>query len=108
MTMAFAIVAFSAVNVGLVLRRERQAPWAPPIFPYLGWIFLGWLLTWAAVELSMFQRLLLTTSLTGPQWLVVLGLSLLAPAFVAIDKAIQLRRIDRDRPASHGSLIDAA
>ena len=56
----------------------------------------------------MFQRLLLTTSLTGPQWMVVLGLSLLAPAFVAVDKAIQLRRIDRDRPASHGSLIDAA
>jgi Ca2+-transporting ATPase len=109
MTMAFAIVAFSAVNVGLVLRRERQAPWASPIFPYLGWIILGWVLTWAAVELSMFQRLLLTTSLTGPQWLVVLGLSLLAPGFVAIDKAIQLRRIDREREAPEDSLtIDAA
>jgi Ca2+-transporting ATPase len=104
MTMAFAIVAFSAVNVGLVLRRERQAPWASPIFPYLGWIILGWLLTWAAVELSMFQRLLLTTSLTGAQWMVVLGLSLLAPAFVAIDKAIQLRRIDRERDTPQQSL----
>ena len=92
MTMAFAIVSFSAVNIGLVLRREREAPWASPVFPFLGWIILGWVLTWAAVELQMLQRLLDTMSLTGRQWVVVLALSLLAPAFVAVDKAIQLRR----------------
>ena len=56
------------------------------------WIILGWVLTWAAVELQMLQRLLDTMSLTGRQWVVVLALSLLAPAFVAVDKAIQLRR----------------
>jgi Ca2+-transporting ATPase len=92
MTMAFAIVSLSAVNIGLVMRRERQAPWAPPVFPYLGWIILGWVLTWAAVELGMLQRLLDTTSLSGRQWVVVLALSLIAPAFVGADKAIQLRR----------------
>jgi P-type Ca2+ transporter type 2C len=43
MTMAFAIVSFSAVNIGLVMRRERQAPWSSPVFPYLGWIILGWI-----------------------------------------------------------------
>ena len=52
MTMAFAIVSLSAVNIGLVMRRERQAPWSSPVFPYLGWIILGWILTWAAVELE--------------------------------------------------------
>jgi P-type Ca2+ transporter type 2C len=92
MTMAFAIVSFSAVNIGLVMRRERQAPWASPVFPYLGWIILGWVLTWAAVELGMLQRLLDTTSLSGREWVVVLALSLIAPAFVGVDKAIQLRR----------------
>jgi Ca2+-transporting ATPase len=92
MTMAFAIVSLSAVNIGLVLRRERQAPWASPVFPFLGWIILGWILTWAAVELHMLQRLLDTTSLSGGQWGVVIGLSLLAPAVVGIDKAIQLSR----------------
>jgi hypothetical protein len=50
MTMAFAIVSLSAVNIGLVMRRERQAPWSSPVFPYLGWIILGWILTWAAVD----------------------------------------------------------
>src|ERR1700746_2501499 len=92
MTMAFAIISFSAVNIGLVMRRERQVPWASPVFPYLGWIILGWILTWAAVELGMLQRLLDTTSLDGKQWVVVLALSLIAPAVVAADKYIQLSR----------------
>jgi Ca2+-transporting ATPase len=92
MTMAFAIVSLSAVNIGLVMRRERQAPWSPPVFPYLGWIILGWAITWAAVELHMLQRLLDTQSLTGREWVIVLALSLLAPAVVAVDKAVQLSR----------------
>jgi Ca2+-transporting ATPase len=91
MTMAFAVVSLSAVNIGLVMRRERQAPWSSPVFPYLGWIILGWILTWAAVGLNMLQRLLDTTSLSGREWIVVIALSLLAPAVVAVDKAIQLR-----------------
>ncbi len=95
MTMAFAVVALSAVNNGLVMRREREAWWSSPIFPYLGWIFAGWILTWAAVELNMLQRLLDTVPLTGDQWLVVIGLSLVAPAFTAIDKAIHLRKLNR-------------
>jgi P-type Ca2+ transporter type 2C len=98
MTMAFAIVSLSAVNVGLVMRREREAPWSSPVFPFLGWIILGWFLTWAAVELDMFQRLLDTTSLSGREWAVVLALSVLAPAVVAVDKLIRLRRQRRAQP----------
>jgi P-type Ca2+ transporter type 2C len=79
MTMAFAIVSFSAVNIGLVMRRERQAPWSSPVFPFLGWIILGWIVTWCAVSLNMLQGLLDTTSL-------------LAPAVVAVDKFMQLSR----------------
>jgi Ca2+-transporting ATPase len=92
MTMAFAIVALSAVNLGVVMRREREPAWSSPVFPYLGWIILGWVLTWAAVELGMLQRLLDTVSLSGWQWFLVLGLSWLAPLIVAIDKSLQLRR----------------
>ena len=94
MTMAFAVVALSAVNNGLVMRREREPWWSAPMFPYLGWIFLGWILTWAAVELNMLQRLLDTVPLTGAQWVLVIALSLVAPAFTAIDKAIHLRRLN--------------
>src|SRR4051794_19386757 len=95
MTMAFAVVALSAVNNGLIMRREREPWWSTPIFPYLGWIMLGWALTWAAVELNMLQRLLDTVSLTGAQWALVIGLSLVAPAFNAIDKGLHLRRLKR-------------
>jgi P-type Ca2+ transporter type 2C len=49
-------------------------------------------MTWAAVGLNMFQRLLDTTSLSGREWVVVLALSLIAPAVVAVDKVIQFRR----------------
>ncbi len=103
MTMAFAVVAFSAVNLGVVMRREREAPWSSPVFPYLGWIILGWALTWAAVELPMLQRLLDTESLSGAQWAVVLGCSLLAPALVWADKALQLHRRKQPAPAEAGA-----
>jgi P-type Ca2+ transporter type 2C len=91
--MAFAVVAMSAVNLGLVMRREREPVWSSPIFPYLGWIILGWTLTWAGVELQMLQRLLDTVSLTGMQWGLVLLLSLIAPGIVWVDKTIQLARL---------------
>ncbi len=98
MTMAFAVVSLSAVNLGFVLRREREAPWSSPLFPFMGWIILGWVLTWAAVELHMLQRLLETVELSGPQWLLVIALSLIAPALVAADRLVQIRR-QRRAPA---------
>ncbi len=111
MTMAFTVVALSAVNLGVVMRRERQAPWSSPMFPYFGWLIAGWALTWAAVELGMLQRLLDTVSLTGGQWLVAIGLSLITPAFVGVDKAIQLHRLrhtdDRDDPTSSQPGVEA-
>ena len=36
MTMAFAIVSFSAVNLGLVMRREREPAWSRPRLPVPG------------------------------------------------------------------------
>lgn len=99
MTMAFAVVALTGVNLGVVMRRERQVPWSQPMFPYFGWLIAGWTLTWAAVELGMLQRLLDTVSLTGGQWLVVLGLSLITPMFVGIDKAIGLRKLRAESTA---------
>ncbi len=107
MTMAFAVVALSAVNMGLVMRRERQAPWSSPVFPFLGWVMLGWGLTWAAVELNMFQRLLDTVPLTGAQWTLVIALSLVAPVLVGIDKALEIRRLDRERQADSEAALDA-
>jgi hypothetical protein len=43
------------------------------------------------------------TSLSGRQWIVVLALSRLAPAVVAVDKAIQLRHQSKAVPAISGN-----
>jgi Ca2+-transporting ATPase len=99
MTMTFAVVALSAVNMGLVMRREREPVWSTPVFPYLGWILLGWTLTWAAVELDMLQRLLLSTSLSGAQWAICIGVSAIAPVLIWIDKMLQLRKLDQSAAA---------
>jgi Ca2+-transporting ATPase len=93
--------------MGLVMRRERQAPWSSPLFPFLGWVMLGWGLTWAAVELNMLQRLLDTVPLTGPQWTLVIGLSLVAPILVGFDKALEIRRLDRERRSDPVAALDA-
>jgi Ca2+-transporting ATPase len=90
MTMTFAFVSFTAVNLGVVMRREREMPWSSPLFPWLGWIMLGWVLTWAAVELPMLQRLLDTASLTGREWVIVVALSLVVPGLLFIDKLIRM------------------
>ncbi len=92
MTMAFGVVSLSAVNIGLVLRRENRGWWSRPAFPYLGWIGLGWFLTWAAIEMEMFQRLLDTQSLLGSEWLIVIALSLPGALFNEIDRVIRVRR----------------
>ncbi|MCB0953704.1 MAG: hypothetical protein KDB13_13500, partial [Microthrixaceae bacterium] len=81
---------------------QREAPWSSPMFPYFGWLIAGWALTWAAVELPMLQRLLDTVSLSGGEWLVVLGLSLLTPAYVGVDKAIGIARMHRVALGSTG------
>jgi Ca2+-transporting ATPase len=91
MTMAFVLVSLSAVNLGLAMRREREPVWAAPLFPYLGWIMLGWFLTVAAVEFRVFQRALDTTPLTGSQWGLVLLMSLVPPLIVEVDKALARR-----------------
>jgi Ca2+-transporting ATPase len=92
MTMAFGIVTVSVVNLGLVMRRAREPAWSTPLFPYFGWIMFGWFLAVAAIELPMLQRVLLTVPLTGSQWLLVLGLSLITPVIVEIDKAVLRHR----------------
>ena len=75
------------------------------MFPYLGWIILGWTLTWAAVELHMLQRILHTVSLTGAQWALCIGLSAISPGVIWIDKTIQIRKLDR---SSHPALATTA
>jgi hypothetical protein len=49
-------------------------------------------LTWLAVELPLLQRWLDTVSLTGSQWLAVVGLALLAQLLAIVEKAFRRSR----------------
>ncbi|MEM8620163.1 MAG: cation-transporting P-type ATPase [Actinomycetota bacterium] len=91
MTMAFGVAGLSMMWQTLAQRRDPTPFWVGPFWPYLRTLILGGIVVWMAVEFAVLQRWLLTTSLTGSQWLAVIGLSLV-PAIVAeIDKAVRRR-----------------
>ncbi len=103
MTMAFGVAAFATIGLGLVQRRDPEATWSARMWPYLGWLGLGAVLTWFAIELPVLQRWLSTESLSGWQWLGVLGLALVTPLAVEADKAVRralLRRRGAEVEAS--------
>jgi P-type Ca2+ transporter type 2C len=91
MTMAFAVSALGVVLVGIVGRHPLAPATQGPITPFYTYMGVAILLVWLGVELGAFQRLLGTMSLPGDQWLAVLVLSLLAPAYLAVDQMIRRR-----------------
>lgn len=93
MTMTFGISALATVGIGVVDRRDPGAFWEGPAIPYFLWMGLAAVITVLGIELPFFQRLLDTVSLTGSQWLGVLGLSLVVPVLVEAEKAYRRHRL---------------
>jgi len=91
MTMTFGVAALGGVPLALSLRRDTTPGWVGPFWPYCGWLAISAVLTWFAIELPLLQRWLLTKSLTGSQWLAVLGLALVAAIVAELDKAWRRR-----------------
>ena len=94
-SMTFGILAISTVFLAISVRRGVIAGWLGPYLPYLLWMLAPAALTVLALELPLFQRMLLTTSLTGSQWLAVWGIALIVPVVIEIDKAIRRARGER-------------
>ena len=93
MTMTFGISALATVGIGVVDRRDPGAFWEGPAVPYFLWMGLAAVITVLGIELPFLQRLLDTASLTGSQWLAVLGLSLVVPVLVEAEKAYRRQRL---------------
>ncbi|MGB4779419.1 cation-translocating P-type ATPase [Microbacterium sp.] len=85
-TMAFTVSALGSLLGGLAIRRDPEPGIAPPILNALRWLSIPAALTIASVETGFLQRWLGTTSLTGSQWLVCVGLALLVPLVVELEK----------------------
>ena len=93
MTMTFAVIGLGTVFSGLVMRREPGSGLTPPILDAVKWLAIPLVLIVLGTELDFMQRALTAQSLTGPQWLAVIGLALATPVVVELDKALlRMRR----------------
>lgn len=94
-TMTFVVAAFGAVLGGLAMRRDPESGLSAPILIAVKWLAIPLAITVAAVEIGFLQRLVGTVSLSGGEWLICIGLSLVVPVFVELEKWTRRRRIAR-------------
>ncbi|GAA4476061.1 cation-transporting P-type ATPase [Rhodococcus olei] len=92
MTMAFVVLSLGSIMAGLVMRRDPESGLTAPVLGALKILSVPVVVTVLAVELGFLQDLLMTTSLTGRQWLACLGWALIVPVVVEAEKAIRRRR----------------
>lgn len=98
MTMAFVVMGLGSVLSGLVLRREPESGLAAPLLSAVKVLSVPAILVVLATELGFLQGWLTTQSLSGPQWLICLGLALILPVVAELDKVLARRRT-RTRPS---------
>jgi Ca2+-transporting ATPase len=92
MTMAFVVAALSSLFGGLAMRRDPGSGFEAPILDAVKWLSVPLLLTVVSVQVEGLQRLLMTTSLTGREWLAAIALAAVVPIVVETDKAIRRAR----------------
>jgi Ca2+-transporting ATPase len=74
------------------MRREPSSGLTPPILNAVKILVIPTLLLILATELQFMQKGLLTQPLTGLQWLACIGLALVVPIVVEVDKWIRRRQ----------------
>ena len=91
MTMCFVVLGLSTIFSGLVMRRDPGSGLTEPILHAVRILAIPVVLLVLATTVGFLQQALLTQALTGPQWLICIGLALIAPIVVEIDKWIRRR-----------------
>jgi Ca2+-transporting ATPase len=92
MTMTFVVMGLGTVFNALTNRRDPTSGLTAPILQAVAISLVPAGMIVLATELPGLQRGLLTTSLTGLQWLSAIGLALLLPLVVEISKWIRRHR----------------
>lgn len=95
MTMAFVVLSLGSILAGLTMRRDPESGLIAPVLGALKILAIPTVVTVFAVEAGVLQDLLMTTSLTGSQWLACIGWSLIIPIVVELDKTIRRRRLPK-------------
>jgi P-type Ca2+ transporter type 2C len=92
MTMSFVVLGLGTILSGLVMRRDPTSGLVPPILSAVKWLAIPVALVVLATELAFLQRGLLTEPLSGLEWLACIGLALVIPVVVEVDKWARRRR----------------
>jgi P-type Ca2+ transporter type 2C len=92
LTMTFVVMGLGTVMNALANRRDPASGFEPPILKGLGISLISVALIVLATELPGLQHGLLTTELTGKEWLACFGLAALLPLVIEIGKWIRRRR----------------
>jgi Ca2+-transporting ATPase len=79
------------------MRRDPTSGLTPPILTALKWSVLPVILLVLSTNLDFLRHALLTQELTGLQWLACIGLGLVMPVVVEIDKWLR-RHSQRTQP----------
>jgi Ca2+-transporting ATPase len=101
MTMTFVVMGLGTVFNALTNRRDPTSGLLPPILKALAISVIPAALIFFGTELPRLQKGLMTTSLTGLQWLASIGLALALPLVIEGNKWIRRRR------APKAAVIDA-
>jgi Ca2+-transporting ATPase len=92
LTMAFVVMGLGTVFNALTNRRDPGSGLGSPLLKALGISLVPVAMIALATELPGLQKGLLTTSLTGHEWLACVGLALLLPLVVESSKWVRRRR----------------
>jgi Ca2+-transporting ATPase len=93
MTMCYVVVGLGTIFSGVVMRRDPTTGLTPPMLAAVKWSAIPAGLLILSTELDFLQNGLLTQSLSGLQWLACIGLGLVLPVVVEIDKWIRRHRM---------------
>lgn len=99
-TMAFTVAALGSLFGGLAIRRDPASGLLAPIVTAVKWLAIPAALTVATVELGFLQRWIGTVGLSGTEWLACLGLALIVPIVVELEKWIRRGRARRRATAA--------
>lgn len=88
-TTAFAVAALSTVWLAACVRRDLTPAWQGPHFPYWWWLLIPLALTWFAITDDGMNAALGTQPLSGDQWLLALGCSLIVVVAIEVSKAVR-------------------
>jgi P-type Ca2+ transporter type 2C len=82
------------------MRRDPTSGLTPPILTAVTWSAIPVGLLILSTEPEFLQNGLLTQSLTGLQWLACIGLALVMPLVVEVEKWIRRRRLHPPAPVA--------